>query len=85
MTHKDNNFWNFQLGQIIHTTFWGSRGIGGGVRENNAYCFLLIMAHLFIFIHNGGIWKVLYSTDLEMVLIFFLAELHPRAWTEPHS
>ena len=43
------------------------------------------MAHLFIFIHNGGIWKVLYSTDLEMVLIFFLAELHPRAWTEPHS
>ena len=37
------------------------------------------MAHLFIFIHNGGIWKVLYSTDLEMVLIFFLAELHPRA------
>ena len=33
----------------------GSRGIGGGVRENNAYCFLLRMAPFFIFIHNGGI------------------------------
>ena len=33
------------------------RGIGGGVRENNAYCFLLRMAHLLIFIHNSGIWK----------------------------
>ena len=25
--------------------------------ENNAYCFLLRMAHLLIFIHNGGILK----------------------------
>ena len=34
----------------------GSRGIRGGVRENNASCFLLrMMAHLLIFIHNGGI------------------------------
>ena len=34
----------------------GSRGIRRGVCENNAYCFLLrMMAHLLIFIHNGGI------------------------------
>ena len=39
--------------------FWGGggggSGIGEGVRENNAYYFLLRMAHLLIFIHNGGI------------------------------
>ena len=46
--------WNFWLGQISPTIFWEA-GIGGGVRENNAYCFLLRMAHLLIFIHNGGI------------------------------
>ena len=34
----------------------GRKGIGGGVRsENNAYCFLLRMAHLLILVHNGGI------------------------------
>ena len=27
------------------------------------------MANLLIFIHNGGIWKLLYSPDLKMVLI----------------
>ena len=32
----------------------GGRGIGGGVRENNASCFLLTMAHLLIG-SNGGI------------------------------
>ena len=55
MTRNDNDFWNFPLHQISHTIFWGSKGIGGGVRENNAHCFLLRMAHLLIFIHNGGI------------------------------
>ena len=54
LTRNDNNFWNFRLGQIGHYILW-SRGIGGGVRKNNAYCFLLGMAHLLIFIHNGGI------------------------------
>ena len=48
--------WNFWLGQISPTIFWEA-GIGRGVHENNAYCFLLRMAHLLIFIHNGGIWK----------------------------
>ena len=28
------------------------------MRENNAYCFLLRMAFLLTFIHNGGILKV---------------------------
>ena len=54
-----NNFWNFRLGQISHvfnvTLYsWGQRG-WGGVRKNNVYCFLLRMANLLIFIHNGGI------------------------------
>ena len=31
----------------------GGRGIAEGVRENNAYCFLLRMAHLLTFIHGG--------------------------------
>ena len=35
--------------------FLGSRGFGGGVRENNAYCFLLRMPNSLTLIHNGGI------------------------------
>ena len=31
----------------------GGRRIGGGVCENNAYCFLLRMANLLTFIHSG--------------------------------
>ena len=55
----DNNLWKFRLGQIshfilLHYILVGS-GIRGGVRENNAYCFLLRMANLLIFIHNSGI------------------------------
>ena len=47
---NDINFWNFRLGQIrqvilSHCILRG-RGIGEGVRENNAYCFLLRMATL---------------------------------------
>ena len=56
---NDNNFWNFRLGQISHAILshfiLGGRGIGEGVRENNAYCFLLRMAHLLTFIYNSGI------------------------------
>ena len=33
----------------------GGRGIGGGVRENNAYCSLLRLINLLTFIQNGGI------------------------------
>ena len=41
----------------------GGKGIGGGVRsENNAYCFLLRMAHLLILVHN--------MLEYEKVLIY---------------
>ena len=41
------------------------------MRENNANRFLLRIANLLISIHNGGIFKLLYSPDLKMVLIIF--------------
>ena len=46
-------------------------GGGGGERGNNANRFLLRMANLLIFIHNGGIQKLLYGPDLKMVLIIW--------------
>ena len=56
---SDNNLWKLQLGQISHFILshyiLAGSGIKRGVRENNAYCFLLGMANLLIFIHNGGI------------------------------
>ena len=56
---KDNNFWNFWLGQISHVILShfisGGREIGAGVCENNAYCSLLRMANWLTLIHNGGI------------------------------
>ena len=57
---SDYNFWNFWLGQIGHVILshfiFRGRGIGGGVRENNAYRFLVLrMANLLTFIHNVGI------------------------------
>ena len=59
---NDYNFWNFWLGQIGHVILshfiFRGRGIGGGVRENNAYRFLLRMANLLTLLHNGGIWKI---------------------------
>ena len=56
----------------------GSRGIGGRVRENNAYCFLLRMAHLLIFIHNGGIGKGTIQPRLKMVLIFLVTKVFQK-------
>ena len=51
---NDNNFWNFRLGHINHVKLsryiLRGRGIGGGVRENTAYCFLLRIANLLTFI-----------------------------------
>ena len=82
LTGNDNNFWNFaRLCQIIKGSnwvklvtiyFWG-RAIGGGVRENNAYSFLLTMAHLLIFIHT-----VLYSLFLKTVFIFLVTKLSQK-------
>ena len=71
LTRNNNNFWDFPLGQISQTLFWGAEGLGVGCVYNNAYCFLLRMANLLIFIHNGGIHeKALYSPNFKMVLIF---------------
>ena len=57
---NDNNFCNFWLGQISrfilsHYILGGRVIIGGGMPGNNANCFLLKMANLLIFIHNGQI------------------------------
>ena len=57
MICNENNFWNFQLGQISHTIFWGAEGLGEGCTRKKRLLFPASMAHLLIFIHNGGIWK----------------------------
>ena len=60
MTHRVTiNFWNLRLLRISHVILshfiLGDRGIGGGVREYNVYCFPLGMANLLTSFHNGGI------------------------------
>ena len=52
--------------------------MGGGVSENYANRFLLRMANLLIFIHNGGIWKLLYSPDLKKVLILLVTKVFQK-------
>ena len=39
---------------------------------------MLRMANLLIFIHNGGIWKLLYSPDLKMVLILLVTKVFQK-------
>ena len=73
-----NNVENSKLVEGILFSYFTSRGIGGGVRQNYANCFLLRMANLLIFIHNGGIEKLPYSPNLKMVLIFSCYECLPK-------
>ena len=55
-----------------HNILLGGRGIGGGVREDNGYCFLLRMVtSLFLFI-MVAFENLLYIPDSKMVLTFFL-------------
>ena len=62
----------FNLLCILSCFILESRGTSGaGERGNNANRFLLRMANLLIFIHNGGIQKLLYGPDLKMVLIIW--------------
>ena len=81
---NDNNFWNFRLGQISHAILshciLGGRGIGEGVRENNAYCFLLRMAHLLTFIYNSGIWKGTIQSRLKNGTHFSCYESVPKGY-----
>ena len=39
---------------------------------------LELMANLFIFIHNGGISKLLYSPHLKMVLFFLVTKVSQK-------
>ena len=51
LTHNDNNFWNFQLGRISHTIFWGAEGLGdGGVKITLIVSCLQWLTCLFLFI-----------------------------------
>ena len=47
------------------------------MHENYAYCFLLRMANLLTFIHNGGISKVA-APILKMVLIFLVTKVFQK-------
>ena len=52
------------------------------VRENNANRFTLRMANLLVFIHNGGIKKLLYSPDLKNGTHFPCHESHPKGYNK---
>ena len=48
------------------------------MRENNAYCFLLRMAHLLTLFIIVEFEKLLYSPDLKMVLIFLVTKVFQK-------
>ena len=53
--------------------------IGRGVRENNAFCFLLRMSNLLTgayFFLNGGMWKV--TAQFKNVLIFLVTKVFQK-------
>ena len=59
-----------------HAIFWEIGGLGEGcVKIMKIVSCLELMTNLFIFIHNGGIQKLLYSPHLKMVLIFFVTKV----------
>ena len=58
----------------------GGRGIGGGVRENKAYCSLLRLVNLLTFIQNGGSWKVTLQSRLKKVTHFSCYESVPKGY-----
>ena len=60
--------------------FGGGRGIGGGVRENKAYCSLLRLVNLLTFIQNGGSWKVTLQSRLKKVTHFSCYESVPKGY-----
>ena len=77
-TRNDNNFWNFQLGQMSHTIFWGAEGLGEGcLKKTPIVSCLEWLTCLFLFI-MVEFEKVLYSPDLKMVLIFLVTKVFQK-------
>ena len=67
------NFW------VSYIRVLGDRGIGEEcVKIMQIVSCLELMTYLFIFIHNGGILKLLYSPHLKMVLIFFVTKVFQK-------
>ena len=72
LTRNDNSFWNFRLGQISRTVFWGAEGLGKGCVKITlivSHLELLTCPFLFIMVEFE---IVLYSPDLKMILIFLV-------------
>ena len=75
LTSDNNNFWNFLLGQISHTIFWGAEGLGEGcVKITLIVSCLEWFTCLFLFT-MVEFEKVLYIPNLKIVLIFLVTKL----------
>ena len=79
LTLNDHNFWNFRLGQINLTIFWGAEGLDleGFVKLKRIFSCLEWLNCLFLFI-MVEFEKVLYSPDLKMVLIFLVTKVFQK-------
>ena len=73
-----NNFWNFRLGQISHTIFWGAEGLGEGCLKIMLIVSCLEwLTCLFLFI-MVEFEKELYSLNLKMVLNFLVTKVFQK-------
>jgi len=81
LTRNGNNFWNFRLGQISHTIFWGAerywRRGAKCVKITLIVSSLEWITCLFLFM-MVEFEKVLYSLDLKMALIFLVTKLFQK-------
>ena len=69
LTRHDNNVWNFRLGQISHTIFWGAEELGEGcvIITLIVSCLeWLICLLLFIMVEFE---KVAYRTDITQITL----------------
>ena len=70
--------WNFRLGQISHTTYWGAEGLGEGcVKIALIVSCLEWFTCLFSFI-MVEFDEVLYSPDPKMALIFLFTKVFQK-------
>ena len=73
-----NNFWNFRLGQISHTIFWGAEGLGEGcVKITLIVSCLEWLTCLYLFM-MVEFEKVLYSPDIKNSPHFCCYESLPK-------